>query len=556
MDKYKIVLVDAGDSAVSIRFPQEISPKINREVIFYHHCILDGIGTGKLHGVLDVIPSYSAILVVFDLSITDGEIIKDSLQDILEESLNRSVSSDSSKHIVEIPVLYGGEYGPDLETVSTHSGLSPEDIIAIHTAPEYPVYMIGFLAGFPYLGGMDSRIATPRLDSPRLSVPEGSVGIADRQTGIYPVETPGGWQIIGRTPLKLYNPYGENPFLVSPGDSIKFISVTEEEYSKLRHSLTETSSEKSPALESHTENEPALRFLSSGPLTTIQDLGRHGYMDKGLAVCGAMDTESLKELNLMVGNSIGSAGLESTFITPRIEFLRDTVFAMSGINFPILAKAGEILESITMKKGIRTYFAFKGGIAVMPVLGSRSTDIKNMIGGLNRGSKIKAGDELCLGKCEDQTECVSLSEININDLLNKSCGSESAESPIQIYVTPGPHFMDLSQEGIDIFFNSEYIVSTSSDRMGIRFDGPTLSFTEGKNGNIITDGVSPGAIQITPSGQPILMNADCQTTGGYSKPFWLASISKRKIAQLRPGERVKFVFLKTDEAARLFRQTF
>ena len=130
--------------------------------------------------------------------------------------------------IVEIPVIYGGKYGPDIEFVASYNGLSVDDVIELHTKPLYRVYMLGFLPGFAYLGGMDERIATPRLENPRKRVPSGSVGIAGKQTGWYAIESPGGWRIIGRTPLRTFNPSKEPPSIVLPGDYVKFKAIDED----------------------------------------------------------------------------------------------------------------------------------------------------------------------------------------------------------------------------------------------------------------------------------------------------------------------------------------
>ncbi|MGV3465566.1 MAG: 5-oxoprolinase subunit PxpB, partial [Heyndrickxia sp.] len=132
--------------------------------------------------------------------------------------------------VVEIPVCYGGDFGPDLETVASMNGLSTEEVIQIHSSAEYTVYMIGFAPGFPYLGGMSEKIATPRLPSPRLKIPERTVGIAGNQTGVYPIETPGGWQLIGRTPIKLFRPQDEVPSLLHAGDKVRFKPISYEEY--------------------------------------------------------------------------------------------------------------------------------------------------------------------------------------------------------------------------------------------------------------------------------------------------------------------------------------
>jgi KipI family sensor histidine kinase inhibitor len=131
---------------------------------------------------------------------------------------------------VEIPVVYGGEYGPDLEFVAQHNGLTQEEVIEIHTSGSYLIYMLGFTPGFPFLGGLSERVFTPRRQTPRTVVLAGSVGIANNQTGIYPIDSPGGWQLIGRTPVKLYNPAHDNPILLKAGNYLKFKKITETEY--------------------------------------------------------------------------------------------------------------------------------------------------------------------------------------------------------------------------------------------------------------------------------------------------------------------------------------
>jgi inhibitor of KinA len=134
---------------------------------------------------------------------------------------------------VDIPVCYGGDFGPDLDAVSSHTGLSTEEVVAIHGEPDYLVYMIGFAPGFPYLGGMSERLASPRRESPRAKIPPGSVGIAGSQTGVYPIETPGGWQLIGRTPLRLFRPERDEPSLLRTGDRVRFQAIDRAEYGDL-----------------------------------------------------------------------------------------------------------------------------------------------------------------------------------------------------------------------------------------------------------------------------------------------------------------------------------
>ena len=183
--------------------------------------------------------------------------------------------------------------------------------------------------------------------------------------------------------------------------------------------------------------------------------------------------------------------------------------------------------------------------------------MKNKIGGIDRGRKISSGDSITLGdsdlsisELKEALNVVPLSSISIPEYLD----SLVQEPVYEIYITRGPQFNDLSPNSLNLLLESQYKVSPSSDRMGIRLDGPSLEFSDGCDGNIITDGLFPGAIQITPSGQPIIMNADAQTSGGYSKPLYIASCSKEKVAQLRPGDSIRFTLIKTQDAVSLWRK--
>ena len=214
----------AGDRAVLVIFGDEISKKLNNSVRAFE----DSISASGIRGITETVPSYCADLVYYDPEVIGFEEICDELRKILTET---GASEAEEGPLIEIPVVYGGKYGPDLEYVAAHSGLTEEEVIEIHSNGEYPVYMLGFTPGFPYLGEMDGRIACPRLEEPRTSIPAGSVGIAGSQTGIYPSETPGGWRIIGRTPLKLYDPKREKPIMLEPGMRVRFRRIREEDAS-------------------------------------------------------------------------------------------------------------------------------------------------------------------------------------------------------------------------------------------------------------------------------------------------------------------------------------
>lgn len=218
-----IKYLTAGDKALVMEFGNEISQEINSKV----RAMMLAIDSKELDGIVEIIPTYRSLMIHYNPLNIKYERLLEELKRIENEIDNIDIPLPK---VIEIPTVYGGDYGPDIENVVGHSGLTKEDIINIHTSKEYLIFMLGFTPGFPYLGGMDERIATPRLKTPRTKIKAGSVGIAGAQTGIYPVDSPGGWQLIGRTPLKLYDPYSEEPILLQSGNYIKFVEINEKEY--------------------------------------------------------------------------------------------------------------------------------------------------------------------------------------------------------------------------------------------------------------------------------------------------------------------------------------
>ncbi len=221
-----------ADKALIVEFGNIINPDINRKV----HSLHDEISNAKISGVHECVPTYRSLLITYDPMKVSYEKLVSRVKS-LEKKSKASISQRTTRTAV-IPVAYGGEFGPDIRQVAQSHNLRDDDVIRIHSTREYLVYMIGFIAGFPYLGELDNEIATPRLETPRLRVPEGSVGIAERQTGIYPREAPGGWQIIGRTPLKLFDPLRQPPALLQPGDTVRFRPISIEEFQQIRESVS------------------------------------------------------------------------------------------------------------------------------------------------------------------------------------------------------------------------------------------------------------------------------------------------------------------------------
>ena len=213
----------AGDKALAVELGASISTETNRRV----RDLLVAIESQEIPGLIDLVPSYRSLLVYYDPLMLSLSQLTDQLA-TLEQNLDQAALG--APKVVDLPTMYGGEYGPDLDYVAEHNGLGAEEVIQIHSGAEYLVYMMGFTPGFPYLGGMSERIATPRLQTPRTAIPPGSVGIAERQTGVYPIASPGGWQLIGRTPVQLFDPQRDPPVVVLPGDYIRFVSITEEDF--------------------------------------------------------------------------------------------------------------------------------------------------------------------------------------------------------------------------------------------------------------------------------------------------------------------------------------
>lgn len=220
-----------GDRALLIEFGDTISLEVNRKVI----ALNEAITKAKIQEIEELVPTYRSLLVLYNALKISYEQLVFRIKDI-EKTLKESRIEKLGEKIT-IPVVYGGEYGPDLSYVAQYHGLTEEQIIKLHSGREYRVYMLGFVAGFPYLGEVADEIATPRHETPRLKVLAGSVGIAEKQTGIYPCEAPGGWRIIGRTPMKLFNPLQQPPALLKPGDTVKFKPISEKGFKTIEDAI-------------------------------------------------------------------------------------------------------------------------------------------------------------------------------------------------------------------------------------------------------------------------------------------------------------------------------
>lgn len=316
----------------------------------------------------------------------------------------------------------------------------------------------------------------------------------------------------------------------------------------------------------------SLKVLDPGPLTTVQDAGRTGYAAKGYRVCGAADSYAYRLGNMLIGNTPGAAVLECTLRGAALQFETDTVFALTGAvspaaldgvpvpyYAPLFAKAGSTLQMGMTSTGLRSYLAVGGGIATLPMLGSRATDLKCCIGGLD-GRKLAKGDTLPTGLCDTTALWQKIITCHLDRPLQDTCIT-TALHPVRTLGTqtfpllrtvPGPQDAAFTSAGLHIFTHSVYQLTPNCDRMACKLAGPAIEMKHGAD--ILSDGIAAGSVQISADGQPIVMLTDHQTTGGYAKIATVISADLPVLAQLRPGQAVAFAFVSPAQAVRAARR--
>jgi KipI family sensor histidine kinase inhibitor len=545
-------------------------------------------------GVYDVLPAYRTVLVRFDPCHTDGPSVDARVRATL--AIIGPISLEHGR-VVELAVRYGGEYGPDLADVAAHTGLLPEEVARQHAAASYRVEFLGFSPGFPFLSGLPPALATPRLDTPRERVPAGSVGIAGMQTGFYPLSSPGGWRLIGRIVGLDFDPARPETLPYGPGDTIRFVAVAHDrDVVRMDGPLEERApapntrissarpaggspqaigpdavgeagsadlQERSPVGEEasgRVSQSPAgaraLLVRRSGPHTSVQDLGRAGLARMGYAPAGALDRAALRTANALVGNAPDAAGLEIALAGAEFEAVGDLIIAVAGADLtPLLdgeplpfyraaaMRGGMRLRFAAAQSGLRSYLAVGGGIATPEVLGSRSTDLIPGIGGLE-GRLLRAGDRVPVGELEAYGPGYALTPPR-----------PSAPTRISPRVIWGPEDNWFSEETRRAFVESTYRVSQRGDRTGVRLEGEPLRPATARS--LASEGAAPGAIQIPPDGQPIVLLADSRGVGGYPKIAVVIEADLDSFAQAAPGTPVRFMPVSEEDgrqATRAYRE--
>ena len=520
-----------GDAALTLELGDALDARTSARV----RALDQALARAPFEGFRESVPTHRSLLVLYDATVARYS----SVARVLLSLAAREAAPPPPGRLHEVPVVYGGEDGPDLAPLAAERGLSEPAAVRLHAQGEYTVFMLGFMPGFPYLGILPEALQCPRRATPRVRVPAGSVAVAGRQTGVYPVASPGGWQVLGRTSLRLFDPLRAEPALVAPGDRVRFVPV-------------EDLPPPEPALPAPPSRVTAVvEVLEPGLLTTVQDAGRTGHRRVGVSGAGPLDARAHAAANRAVGNPPRAAALECTVAGPALAFLSPLRFAVAGADLGavleradlgpwpvplgagVLARPGNILRFTGARSGCRAYVALQGGIDVPAVLGSRATDLASGFGGLG-GRALASSDRLAV--CAPAGDSAPPRESR----------PDPSPASVTLRVVLGPQADHFDTEAIASFLAGPWRVSTTSDRVGCRLEGEALRHAGPVE--ILSDGMVPGSIQVPPDGRPIVMMADGPTTGGYPKIATVVTADLPLLAQLVPGEgQVRFEAVRVEE---------
>ncbi|NHI17372.1 carboxyltransferase domain-containing protein [Microbacterium excoecariae] len=478
-------------------------------------------------GQIDVVPAARTVLVRF------GSARAVRRAEPLLAGLDAPPVAPEPRRTVDIEVVYDGA---DLGVVADLAGLSPEAVVAAHQASAWVAAFGGFAPGFAYLAGGDPRLAVPRRESPRTSVPAGSVALASEFSAVYPRASPGGWRLIGRTDRALWDIERDPPALIAPGDAVRFRAVRAGARAASGTALTGPVAGPIPG---RADPRPgsAIEVVHPGPLSLLEDRGRPGYAALGVTASGAADAASARQANRLVGNGADAAVIE-TLGGLEVRAVGDQVLSLAGAALdayvgedsapsgaPFLLRGGETLRLGSPVRGLRAYLAVRGGIAAPATLGSRSNDRLSGLG----PAPLGAGDALAVG-------APPRGAVGAPEAL------ASFGPAAQLRIRFGPRADAFTQAERAHLVATAWIVSAQADRVGARLvpaDGarplraPSL--------DLASEGVEIGSLQVPPSGEPVLFGPDHPTTGGYPVIAVVAAADLPRAGQLRPGTRVRFV---------------
>ena len=489
--------------------------------------MLPALHAASIPGVTELVPAVRTILVHFDPSIVTADALRTRLL-----SIEPSDQLEERQDSVEIAVHYGGE---DLVTVAELLAVSEQELIERHQAATWRVAFSGFAPGFGYLICEDPLFDVPRRNSPRTRIPAGSVALAGRFSGVYPRESPGGWQLIGRTDAAMWDLERDPPALLSPGTTVRFSATNREIVPGARSAPRPV------------DSRCALEVVRPGLQLLVQDLGRPGMAAQGVASAGAADREALREANRAVGNEPNTAGLEIAGGGASLRFRGPTVASLSGalatatltgtaVDFdrPFAVEDGDELRIGGVAEGMRIVLAIRGGLAIDPVLDSCSTDTLAGLG----PDPLQTGDVVPLHGPHSARHPVERTRAPRRALPKSGEVTE-------LRIVLGPRDDWFTDSALHSLCSQEWQVTPRSDRIGLRLSGDALQ--RARDGELDSEGAVTGAIQVPADGQPVLFLADHPLTGGYPIIGSVIDDDLDLAGQLPPGARVRFRVEATDD---------
>lgn len=483
--------------------------------------------------IVDMIPAEKTILIQFS-------VFKTSQQQLITWLSQQHIQHENVVlgHEVVIDVDYRGE---DLNQVAELLGVSVAEVIRRHTESEWKVAFIGFAPGFGYISCDDRPFGSiPRLSSPRKKITAGSVALAGEYTGVYPKDSPGGWQLIGQTHEAMWDTYREPPALLLPGNTVVFQDVK-----KASRVMVSTPAQKPiQALATITvEASQALTVIHAGMQTLVQDQGRLGQFSLGVGEAGALDRVAMHDANACVGNALDAAVLEILNGDFKAKVEQAIVFAVAGaVSDIVLEYADGTVATVTSgqaialdagdtfyikrpQAGLRHYLALRGGIIVAPVLGSCSFDSLADLG----PRPLQSGDLVMLGQGAQQAVGGAMTARHLPRVADV----------VVLDVVLGPRTDWFDAESIDVFLNQMWQVSADINRVGLRLLGD-VALKRQHHAELASEGTVTGALQIPPNGQPVLFMNDHPLTGGYPIIAVVADYHLDVVAQIPAGCSIKF----------------
>lgn len=521
------VVYDVAEGAVVLEYPDLSDEEANRASVALGAELL----RSAIDGLRDAIPGARTLSLFFDPLVLGHDALA-------REAMSRGArpSPPEPARTLSIGVLYGGEMGPDLAELASRAGRTPEELARQHAAGQYTAAFLGFAPGFAYLTGLDPALHSPRLATPRPRVPAGSVAIGGPYTGIYPAATPGGWRLIGRCAVRLFQEDAEPPVLLRAGDRVRFEPLTPPQFAALERELAEAAA----VLPTFPGGRPVFRLLRPGVFTSVQGGPHFGRGAAGLPPGGAMDPAAFARGNALLSNASTAPALEMTLLGPELEAMSQVDVCVCGASMaverngvstaaekPIRIAAGDRLRFGPARGGVRAYLCVEGGLQPP--------------GRLALTRRLETGHILM------RPTGTSGSQSEKTDGRQDGAATIPQEGEILLRVVLEPRrerFFD--ERAVEKFLGAVARVSSTSDRRGVRLEGSPLQTSRASE--IPPEATALGTIQVPPDGQPILLGPDRPVTGGYARLGTVIAADWPWIAQAAPGRAVRFSAVSLSEA--------